>query len=158
MKSDLQREANVLLPENHLSLIVRIAWRSLLGGSLQRRARRLPPGRTWRHVTSTIRISGAWEGTIYFDFPRPLIRRASAALFNRSADKVPDGLVEDVAKEMVNIIGGQIKALLNGPCRLSLPSLTEPPRDVKDLPGELISHLLFEAEGFPLQVIIIKGP
>jgi hypothetical protein len=158
MRPDIRsKEAPVLLSENHISLIIRIAWRSLLGSSLQRRAHVIPPGDKSQYITTQVRIMGAWEGSIVFDLPRPLLRKALVPFFNLFFEGVTEDLLADVAKELVNTVGGQIKALLNGPCRLSLPALTESPRDVKDLPGEIMNHILFDVDGHSMQVVILKG-
>src|SRR5207248_3096506 len=82
-------------------------------------------------LTGRVPIGGAWEGAVSLRCPEPLCRSFAADLFGRLAADVEDADVFDALGELANIIGGNLKALLPGVCRLGLPTaaVEEAPAD-----------------------------
>ncbi len=72
-------------------------------------------------VRSTVDISGGWEGTVVFSCELALVQLAAAELFGAPPGDVAAGDLADLAGEVVNVVGGNIKSLLPGPSALSLP-------------------------------------
>ena len=74
-------------------------------------------------LLATIQISGAWMGSIVLELtPQVSIAAASAMLELPLAD-VAEVDQQDVAAELVNMIGGNLKSMLPGPSFLSLPTI-----------------------------------
>jgi hypothetical protein len=66
-------------------------------------------------------ISGAWHGVVEIRLDEALSIQVAAAMFRCAADQVDDARLRDALDEVANIIGGNIKALLPAPSRLSMP-------------------------------------
>ncbi len=66
-------------------------------------------------VVSAVDISGGWHGTVSFSCELALVRFAAAELFGILADDVDEADLRDLAGEVVNVVGGNIKSLLPGP-------------------------------------------
>jgi len=73
------------------------------------------------HVSATVSVTGAWWGHVVITCSSKAARSAEAALLGvEVADATTDD-VTDAVGELANIIGGNVKSLLPGPCALSLP-------------------------------------
>lgn len=75
----------------------------------------MPPG----EVFSWVDISGAWKGTVRVDLSPKLASKVASAMFE--AEGVSPAEVIDAIQELANMVGGNVKALLPGPSKLSLP-------------------------------------
>jgi len=61
--------------------------------------------------------------------------------------------MQDATGELSNMVGGNVKALLPQPSRLSLPSVVEGKDYNLRIPGALcISRMVFESQGSPFVV------
>ena len=75
-------------------------------------------------VMARVDIDGAWDGTVLVRCALPLAREVAAIMFHTE----PEGengatplQVCDAIAEIVNMIGGNLKALLPQPCTLAIP-------------------------------------
>ncbi|MFN7701640.1 MAG: chemotaxis protein CheX [Deltaproteobacteria bacterium] len=82
-------------------------------------------------VVACVSISGAWSGDVRVRLSPALARRLAREILQIEAASTDDAGVRDVAGEVANMIGGNLKALLPEPCRLSLPRVV-----VDSGPGE----------------------
>ena len=65
---------------------------------------------------------------------------------------------QDALGELTNMVGGNIKALLPVPSRLSLPAVAEGADYLALLPGgRVVSEVNFECLGEPFFVILLKN-
>lgn len=78
-------------------------------------------------LTSSVTISGAWEGSVRIELGKRLARRLAAAMFETS-DPAPTDVV-DALGELANVLGGNVKSLLPGPSQLSLPKVAAAARE-----------------------------
>lgn len=71
-----------------------------------------------------VQITGAWRGTVSIEMPTSLARRLTATMMalDDPSEATPD-LVKDALGELVNMFGGNVKAVLPPPCYLSLPAV-----------------------------------
>jgi len=79
--------------------------------------------------TADVAIHGRFNGTVRIVCSRTIARWAAATLTECDAS---DDDARDTLGELVNVIGGNIKALVSEdgePCRLSLPRADAPPSD-----------------------------
>ncbi len=72
-------------------------------------------------LVGVIRISGAFEGVVRLGCSQRFARQAAEIVFGES--DAPE-LAESVVAELTNMAGGNLKALLAGPSKLSLPCVT----------------------------------
>ncbi len=75
-------------------------------------------------VTGCIHIVGAWELAVAVDCSTILARQMTATLFDMPPKAMHDSDIVDAIGELANMIGGNIKSLVPGPCQLSLPTVT----------------------------------
>ena len=108
-----------MISEPDIHGIATSVWADMLGLPLEAGEAGAAPER----ICAWVGISGAWSGTVTVELAAPLARRVAAALFGMSPEEVTDTEVTDAVGEVVNILGGNLKALLPGPSALSLPSV-----------------------------------
>jgi chemotaxis protein CheX len=76
-------------------------------------------------VSASIALSGAFCGVLRATFSEPLARAlAGTMMAQEPAESTPDDL-RDVTGELVNIVAGNLKAVLPSPCQLSLPQVQD---------------------------------
>jgi CheY-specific phosphatase CheX len=101
--------------------IVQSIFSIMLNMELER-ANDWPPSDCESLLTS-IQISGDWMGGVVLEMSPSMARSAAAAMLQSPEDCVTSADQEDAGAELVNIIGGNVKCLLEGACTLSLPTV-----------------------------------
>ncbi|HMK98335.1 MAG TPA: chemotaxis protein CheX [Acidimicrobiales bacterium] len=76
-------------------------------------------------VIAEVHISGEWNGTVRLSCSQVAARHATAAMFSMGDDEVTPADVADAIGELVNVVGGNIKGLVEAPSALSLPAVRE---------------------------------
>ena len=106
--------------EDDVCEIAKTIWQTLFSVPLQR-AR---PGEQVHDpaVTGCVTVDGAWHGAIVLSCERALAGSLAAELF-RSGTAATEEEMRDTIGELTNILAGNIKALLPGPVRISLPAV-----------------------------------
>ncbi len=140
--------------ETYIREITQSVWSTMLGMPLEARwgavdASDPPPG-----VTSWVCITGSWCGAITIECSSTAARRAAGAMFGMAPEEASLEEVNDAMGEVANIIGGNLKGLLEGPVSLSLPTVAER-FDVEAQgsgPVAVVRAARFESEGEPLVV------
>lgn len=74
-------------------------------------------------LLAAIQIAGEWTGSVVLQLTAEVARESAAAMMQMSCSDVTDGDSRDVAAELVNMIGGNLKSLMPGPSFLSLPTI-----------------------------------
>lgn len=142
-----------MLPsEDVVSEMTRIVWSTMLG--LEAVAG-LEAAEAAAFVTS-VDISGAWEGTVSISFTRSLAQKVTAAMLASAAPDSTDATVAEVSDaigELANMVGGNVKGLFAGPCKLSIPRV-EPASAA--LPLGTGSRCWFECGGQPFSVTVLE--
>ena len=113
------------IAEDEIRQSVEDLWSSVLGLAIEQRPSPNFPNASPDLITGSIQISGAWEGAVTLDCGATLARQAAAIMFGVEPGETSYDQVQDALGELTNILGGQIKALLPEPCRLSMPAVTE---------------------------------
>ena len=72
-------------------------------------------------LSACIELRGAFCGVLRATFSQPLARALASAMMAQSPTEVSSEDLCDVTGEFVNIVAGNLKALLPGPCQLMLP-------------------------------------
>ena len=111
------------------------------------------PGRT---LDGVINITGAWAGALVIQVPEPIARRAASVMFevDEAAATLED--MQDAVGELTNMTGCNVKALLNGPCHLSLPAVVEGRDYSIRVPGsEAVTRVVFDVDGDPFVVSLL---
>lgn len=77
-----------------------------------------PDAEMW---TAWVRISGGWDGAVALNCPPELARMAAVSMFSVEPDGATLQDAREALAELINIVGGNLKALLPPPCQSSLP-------------------------------------
>jgi chemotaxis protein CheX len=104
----------------------------------------------------TVHISGSWAGSVVVECPEVFGRLVAASMFDSEPSEVADDELVDVIGELANMLGGNVKALLEGESSLSLPTVVRGSDFAVVVPGTHLSRSLsYECEGhvFALRVL-----
>ncbi|MDZ4672900.1 MAG: chemotaxis protein CheX [Gemmatimonadota bacterium] len=141
--------------EEEISQVASTVWESVLGIGLIRRGD--TPPRPTRVVSGCVQFTGAWEGACVIECSAEFARRAAATMFGIEPSAATVSDTQDAIGELANMTGGNVKALLPEPCRLSLPTVAEGTDLSTRVPGgELVTTVAFDCEGGPLVVRLLK--
>jgi chemotaxis protein CheX len=140
-----------MLPdEDFIRELTRTVWTTVLGLEAGDAASFAEP--LEHEITTSVDISGGWDGTVSISFSGALGRRLAAAMFQCPEDEATPGLITDAVGELANVIGGNVKAMVPGPSKLSLPRV-----DTSAAPGDSAQdgeRLWFDCEGSPFSVSV----
>jgi chemotaxis protein CheX len=109
-----------------------------------------PSGASGPVLRASVRISGAWQGVVVVDCPEELARRTAAAMWGGQPQDQTQ--IADAIGELANMIAGNVKVLLPGPSRLSLPAVADAPAATSAPPGGVIAGTTVACDGQPLTV------
>lgn len=74
-------------------------------------------------VAASVAIVGAYEGHVIVACTRDSARAVASALFAIADDDVTADDVSDALGELANVLGGNVKSILPGPSKMSLPTV-----------------------------------
>ena len=106
-------------------------------------------------ITATVLITGAFEGGVTLQLPSPAGRTLAAVMFGKEEEDVSPDEVADAVGELANMVGGNLKALVPQPAKLSLPSVTEGDSYTMSFPGtEVTNQVAVGFEGHVLRIVL----
>jgi chemotaxis protein CheX len=76
-------------------------------------------------LTATIHLAGEWRGALALECEYKQACAFAARFLSMSQPEIVDDLVRDVLGELLNMIGGNLKCVLAGGLKLSLPSVVD---------------------------------
>jgi chemotaxis protein CheX len=104
----------------------------------------------------TVHITGSWSGSVVVECPEGFGRIVAATMFESEPEAVAEDELVDVIGELANMLGGNVKALLEGESMLSLPTVVRGSDFRVMVPGtHLARSLAYECQGhvFELRVL-----
>jgi chemotaxis protein CheX len=105
-----------------------------------------------------VEVTGGWRGWVLLACPTRLARAAAAAMFERPAEALTDDEVADALGELANMVGGNLKSVLPGPSRLSMPAVTVGAAAADPVPGGvLVNAVSLACDGLPLTVSVWRA-
>lgn len=141
--------------EEEICQVTTTVWESVLGVTLVRAGE--VPASPPRAVHGCVQFAGAWEGAVTIECSADFARRAAATMFGVAAEAATVADTQDAIGELANMTGGNVKALLPEPCRLSLPTVVEGgDLSSRVTGGELVTTVGFDCVGSPLIVRLHK--
>jgi chemotaxis protein CheX len=128
--------------ESQLEEITQGIFATMLGFELTRD--NSLPADAPQQIIATIQITGESMDSIVLGLSDGAGAAAAAAMLQLPVTEVTPADERDVAAELVNMIGGNLKSVLPGPCQLSLPTVVAG-RDIEIQVShsELIDDLVF---------------
>jgi chemotaxis protein CheX len=109
-----------------------------------------------KYVAAKVEVSGSWNGSVTVGCTHTLARRTAGKMFDMPAESVTMEELRDAVGEIANIIGGNVKTLIAGKARLSLPSVAEvDDQSVFEASARDRMNVWFESEGerFVVQLV-----
>ena len=146
------------IAEDEIRQSVEDLWASVLGLAIEPRQGPGFPDSSPGLLTGCVEISGAWQGAVTLDCGPGLARQAAAIMFGVEPVDTSYDQVRDALGELTNILGGQVKALLPEPCRLSLPAVAPRADYAFGRPdAKVLATLDFACRDAPVRVTIVEG-
>ncbi len=112
-----------------------------------------PPPADAESLLATVQIAGQWTGSVVLSLSPEIATRSAVAMLNIAPEEVTADDRQDVAAELANMVGGNLKSVLPGPSFLSLPTIVagrEFGLQVHD--AQLIEDLVLRSESGSLRV------
>jgi CheY-specific phosphatase CheX len=78
-------------------------------------------------LTATIHLAGDWKGALALECGHKQACAFSGRFLSMDPPQVVDDVVRDVLGELANMIGGNLKCVLAGGLKLSMPSVVDGP-------------------------------
>lgn len=145
------------LDNDQLDAVVRDTWTVVCGLPLDPLAEPVAHADRQRFLSAMIQISGDWVGAVVMDVEPGLARRVTAQLLGMDEAVVVKHHMSDALGELVNIVGGALKAELPADTALSLPTLMVGVDMRMFLPGARpVVRTSHACEGERLQVTVFQ--
>jgi len=136
--------------QTELKQITEETWKIVLGEELEHLSDAVLPAQMDQPIAACAQIVGDWQLGVWLYCPITLARHAAEVMFSVAKNGASTEDVQDVLCELINIISGNIKGVLSGSNRLSLPHIVNGfPRHV------LLSEASFAYDGQPLVVRLL---
>lgn len=108
-------------------------------------------------LSGLIHIHGSWEGSVVVHASRTLATRIASVMFDTPADQLSTSDTDDALGEIVNMLGGSVKSLVDGPASLSLPTVIGGAQYTLAVPGSSnLNEVWFTTEDEPLVVRVLE--
>lgn len=137
--------------EEEIRQVTETVFEAVLGITLVRSD--AVPDMPARTVGGCVQFTGAWDGAVTLEVSADFAREAAATMFGMDASQASVSDTRDAIGELTNMTGGNVKALLPEPCRLSLPTVSEGAEVTSHVHGGTnITTVAFECRGTPLVI------
>ena len=109
------------------------------------------------HFTGWVQINGAWRGAVVLQASLGFVTHAASQMLSIRPEDVAFEDRMDALAEVTNMIGGNIKSLVPGPSRLSLPSVAAGQDfDFRVLGSKLVSDVPMICQNHLLSVLMCE--
>jgi chemotaxis protein CheX len=133
--------------EQEIFEITETTWQAMLGLDIQPGTLPVTIDLADGYWTGKVEISGAWNGVVVLHGSGQLAHSAASAIFTNGHSEVSVQDRMDAMYELTNVIAGNIKSLLPGPCQLSLPQVMQTTLEgLRVTHAELVSDLVFACQ------------
>ena len=143
------------IEEQSIREVMIAVWEALVGGAIDV----ADPSR-WKtmpeFVSSRVHVTGAWCGDVALHCSPAVAEHITQSMFARRAPNPVE--MRDALGEVANVIAGNLKALLPGPSRLSIPMADVTGGMLDDVRGgDAEQSVWFECDGQPFVVELVVG-
>ncbi len=144
--------------EKEISQLMRTIWEDFLELDISPNPDGPPASGEGLGLTSCLHITGAWEGIVALRCSNALSRKIAGTMFGIEPNEATEEQIVDAVGELTNMTGGNLKALMKPPCRISLPIITMHSGGPIQVPGgKLLSEVAFIAAGENFVVSVLEG-
>lgn len=103
-------------------------------------------------LQSSIKINGDWNAEVRVVGSKSVAAQIACAMFGKCSDELEEDEINDAFGEVVNVIGGNAKGIINGECQLSLPAVA-PFEQGSPMDGVVAT---FTCDGHPITIQSIE--
>jgi chemotaxis protein CheX len=141
-----------------LCQVIQSVWDTALGlPVLPREGDERRPADAHDTIVGSVRITGAWEGVVAMSCPAWLATECSALMYGREARALTEAEIRDGWGELVNMVGGHIKALVPPLSRLALPVVGPATgADYRETDCKVLNEMTFACQGNRMRVTVLK--
>ncbi|HEU5169534.1 MAG TPA: chemotaxis protein CheX [Gemmatimonadales bacterium] len=108
-------------------------------------------------LTGTVHVTGAWDGTVAVAAPILLAGECAARLLGRDPGSLTLTDLQDAWGELVNVVAGNLKALVPPSCHLSMPAVVEGTSYTYRVPrSRVLNELTFACLGKRIRVTVLE--
>lgn len=138
-----------------LRSLAKTIWGTLITIALEPASAPVPEAH--REVTGLVHIDGAWQGALMLRCSTGMAMIVASAMFD-SDTAPPEEDVRDAIGELTNMLAGNVKALLPGPCAISLPSVAlGADYALRVVGADPVAWAAFTCRGEPLSVTLLHN-
>lgn len=142
------------LTEDDIHALVQEIWTSFLMLDVHPTA---PVDASDQSISALIHIHGSWEGSVIVHCSRALAAHIAAVMFDMAPEELTADEVGDAIGEIVNMLGGSVKSLVDGPGSLSLPTVIGGSQYTLQIPGShQLNEVWFITAEQPLMVQVLQ--
>jgi chemotaxis protein CheX len=146
----------MLLTDVDLAEVVESVWTAMLGYELEPTDEPNAQTADGRHMVGTVQITGRVDAALMVEVPEALARNLASTMFGIDETELGDDEVRDALGEMANMIGGNVKGLLDADSLLSLPTVAEGHDYRVVVPGGgVVNSLNYRCAGTSMRVQLI---
>ncbi len=116
-------ESTIEIHLSELAQIVEYVFRSMVGVEVYESSQSWIPGGD--RLTATINLTGDWPGMLALECGREQASAFAARFLSMEKPETVDDVVRDVLGELSNMIGGNLKCVLAGGLKLSMPTVVD---------------------------------
>ena len=108
-------------------------------------------------IIACVLISGEWKGMVVMSYHLKLAQAVAIKMFDLKDEKPTDEYLTDAVGEIINMIGGNLKALLPQPSFLSLPIVSMNGNNVLFPCTKEICHSVFNCKGQQFKITVLQS-
>jgi len=116
-------ESSIEIQMDELAQVVGYVFQTMLCLEVSESDQRWFP--SGEQLTATIHLAGDWRGALALECGHKQARAFSGRFLSMDPPQVVDDVVRDVLGELCNMIGGNLKCVLAGGLKLSMPSVVD---------------------------------
>ena len=137
-----------------LDSVMLSVWETMIGTEITSTTVQCPwKGDDESAMMACIQITGTWEGAVTIECTANHARAMAETMFCMEPGEAEEEEVLDAFGELVNVVGGNVKAILDGGAELSLPAVTTGIDYRVVVPGSTEQcQLAFESQGEHIRV------
>jgi CheY-specific phosphatase CheX len=110
-----------------------------------------------RMTLASVSITGGWSGVVFLLCPCELASELGQAMFKCDAATISKADIQDAMGEIINMVGGNVKANLPGPSSLSLPNVVQGSEFSWNVPGgQEVQRIYSRCKDKDLMVTVVR--
>jgi chemotaxis protein CheX len=144
------------IPVEELIQYTQFTWSSILEVDVEQIHEEFKPNPD-TDINACVLISGTWKGMVVMSFHLKLAQAVAIKMFDLKNEKPTDEHLIDAVGEMINMIGGNLKALVPQPSFLSLPIVSMNGHSILFPSTEEVCKSVFNCKGQQFRITVLES-